>query len=400
MLMNEVRARALMDELKLDVLVATTVENVAYVGEFSARTFHGWKDVLAFAVLPRADFRAATLLLPIINVAEVLDRPPWIKDVRFYGSFNVAQPAEEVEGFDRELAATVARGGQYESGEEAFVSLVKEKGWTRGRIGLDEMRVSPVVWQRIKEALPDVRLVPAADVIRRVRTVKTAEEIRRLHRAVRIAEAGIKRSMDCARVGMSEGDLLNVYLETIGRHGAVPGCFYVNAGKRAGAALLVSRDDYVLQPGDCLKYDVGCVKDFYWSDTARTAVLGKPSAKLARYYQAMREGQQALIAAIRPGARASQLFALAVNTIRKVGIPHFERPHCGHGIGLEFYDYPSIRPAPDPAVDAVLEENMVINIECPYYEIGFGGLQLEDTVVVTGTGYRYLTELDRDLRVL
>ncbi|MDQ7794529.1 MAG: Xaa-Pro peptidase family protein [bacterium] len=397
-LLNAERARGYMTDLGLDALVATTVENLAYFAEFTARTLHGWKDSLAFAVLPREDLAAATLLLPIVNAPEALDRPSWIKDVRFYGSFGIALPDGTARGFDRALAEVVKEPGQYANGVEALVSLVKERGWRK--IGIDEMRISPVVWQQVADGLTGVELVPAYDTIKRIRTVKTPEEIDRLHRSVTIAEAGIKRSMDCARVGMTEADLLDTYLETIGREGAVPGCFYVNAGTRSGAALLASSPDYILKPGDCLKYDVGCVKDFYWSDTARTAVMGRPSAKLTLYYNAMREGQQALIEAIRPGVKASALFDLAVNTIRKAGIPHFQRPHCGHGIGLEFYDHPSIRPAATPALDPAIEEGMVINIECPYYEIGFAGIQLEDTIVVTGTGVRYLTRLDRDMREL
>ena len=94
----------------------------------------------------------------------------------------------------------------------------------------------------------------------------------------------------------------------------------------------------------------------------------------------------------RPGTRVSELFTAAVEVARK-GSPEYQRTHIGHGIGLELYEPPSI----NPASDIILEEGMVFNVEPPYYELGLGGFQVEDTVVVTDKGFRFLTSLDRGL---
>ena len=94
----------------------------------------------------------------------------------------------------------------------------------------------------------------------------------------------------------------------------------------------------------------------------------------------------------KPGTRVAELFDIAVETARK-GIPDYQRTHIGHGIGLELYEPPSI----NPTSEIVLEEDMVINVEPPYYELGLGGFQVEDTIVVTDSGFRFLTTLDRGL---
>ena len=77
----------------------------------------------------------------------------------------------------------------------------------------------------------------------------------------------------------------------------------------------------------------------------------------------------AAIKAARPGVRACELFRIAVETTRKAGIPDYRRHHVGHCLGLEVYDDPSVT----PDNQTVLEENMVLNIETPYYELGWGG---------------------------
>ena len=87
---------------------------------------------------------------------------------------------------------------------------------------------------------------------------------------------------------------------------------------------------------------------------------------------------------------------MAVENVRKAGIPHYERNHVGHGIGIECYDLPNITALSDD----VLEEGMVLNVETPYYELGFGGVQVEDTLLVTKSGFQKLTRNDRDLFIL
>jgi Xaa-Pro aminopeptidase len=111
-----------------------------------------------------------------------------------------------------------------------------------------------------------------------------------------------------------------------------------------------------------------------------------------------------MLAMIRPGVPVGDLFRMGTATVRSSGIPHYQRHHVGHGIGLEFYEAPVLVGAPcdDDAGRAngsgmTLRSGMVINVELPYYELGLGGLQIEDTVVIRSGGYERLTTSDHGL---
>jgi Xaa-Pro aminopeptidase len=145
-----------------------------------------------------------------------------------------------------------------------------------------------------------------------------------------------------------------------------------------------------------VRFDLGCVYRGYRSDISRTAVLGTPSDKQARYYAAALAGERAAIHRMTPGVRAGEIFDTAVRVTREHGIPHYQRHHVGHGIGLEPYDTPTV----NEGNETVLEPGMVFCIETPYYEHGWGGVQVEDAVEVTAGGARILTPSRADLIVV
>ena len=130
--------------------------------------------------------------------------------------------------------------------------------------------------------------------------------------------------------------------------------------------------------------------------SSRTAVLGRPTEKQARYYAAALAGEKAAIAAMKPGVPVRELFDLAVRVTREHGIPPYQRHHVGHGIGLEPYDPPTI----NATTTTALEPGMVFCVETPYYEHGWGGVQVEDAVEVTTSGVRRLTHSSQDLAIV
>ena len=134
----------------------------------------------------------------------------------------------------------------------------------------------------------------------------------------------------------------------------------------------------------------------YRADIARNAVLGEPSRKLATYHRAIRAGLLRAIEMVKPGVRAADIFEQTVETVRREGIPHYKRNHVGHGIGLDGYDAPDF----SPSSKEVLEQDMVICLETPYYELGFGGLQVEDMIRVTADGFESLMSTGSELRIL
>jgi Xaa-Pro aminopeptidase len=229
--------------------------------------------------------------------------------------------------------------------------------------------------------------------VRSVRAVKLPGEIDRLSEAARLAEEGIAAAMESARPGASEQDLAAIVAATMSARGGMPRFVVVTAGERSALsdARATARP---LRPGDLVRFDVGCTVDGYWSDVGRTAVVGGPDRRQADRYEAILAGEDAQLAVIRPGVSAGELFDVAVGAVEGAGLRPYRRHHCGHGIGLAVYEPPIV----SPGEDTVVVPGMVLCLETPFYELGWGGMMVEDTVLVTGEGHRRLTASDRALR--
>ena len=179
------------------------------------------------------------------------------------------------------------------------------------------------------------------------------------------------------------------------RGGAQPRFVVVGFGERS--ALGDARPtDRPWRPGELARFDVGCQHEGYWSDVGRTAVLGEPDSRQQERYAAILAGEEAELAVTAPGVPPEEVFRRAVETVESRGLRPYRRHHCGHTIGLEVYE----RPVVAPGWDAPLEAGMVLCLETPYYQLGWGGMMVEDTVVVTETGSLVLTDLSREMWVV
>ncbi len=98
-----------------------------------------------------------------------------------------------------------------------------------------------------------------------------------------------------------------------------------------------------------------------------------------------------------PGVTAGDLFKLAVEGVRKAGFETYQRSHCGHGLGIGAHEFPTLNSANQ---DVEIEEGMVLCVETPYYELGWGGMMVEDIIVIREDGNECLTSLPRELRRL
>jgi len=282
-----------------------------------------------------------------------------------------------------------------ESGVEVLVEVLRSEGFDDLKIGLDEGGVAYHVFTELKEKLPKATLEPASKIFREIRMVKTEEEVRRLRKAVEITEKSFYLALEHACEGVSEIEFARIFEVNVVESGGSPFLTMFGFGGRSAFPNCIPTNNR-LRKGDVIRFDGGCMYQHYCSDIAFTVFFGKPGERYKKYYRALAEGVKRAIEIIRPGIKASEIFRVAVEHVKKHGIPHYKRHHCGHGIGVEVYDPPILR----PVEDTVLEEGMVLCVETPYYELGFGGLQVEKTILVTSDGYEYLsTPLEDDLNL-
>jgi Xaa-Pro dipeptidase len=394
MLANLPRLQELMKREGLDAVVATCPENVTYLSGFWAMSQWVRRGPQAYVLVPKEGQDGC-----IVANSGLLDLVPdqdiWIKDIRRYGYFQVdADPAATLDAADerqQQLFETMAFKGSV----EALVAAIKEKGFGRGKIGLDEMGITPQCMDQLNSLLPEATFVRSFTLFERVRAVKTPGEIAILRQAARNTERAIDAALAVAKHGVTEREMLRAFNASLAQNdtAAVVGC--IGFGTRS-ALSNVQPSDRALKPGDLIRFDVGGRYRHYRSDMARGAVSGEPDSKVAKYYSAVEKGVLSAYDIIKPGLPVAELFTHVVQTVRREGIPHFKRSHVGHGIGVDGYDPPNIS---DTSAD-VLAEDMVVCVETPYYELGFGGVQVEDMIRVTKTGAESLMTLRSGLRIV
>lgn len=383
------RLARVMEAEGLEALVATTPENLFYVTGYRSLVHAISRGIELYGVFTR---QGTGLVVPFIDTAGVAADGISCDRVACYGKFFFEYATEPgaVGETIRQWTSTPAP-----SPADALAAVLDDLGVRGKRIGFDEGGLFPQAWRRAEEWLAGSVLVPAYQLFRAARMVKSPDEVACLERAAQIAEEGVAAVRGMLKPGVTERDAVLVYEQEVLKRGAAPFFTVITIGERAALAD-VYPSERALKPGDLIRFDVGCSYRGYRSDIARTAVLGKPTEKQARYYAAALVGEEAAIAAMKPGVPAGDIFDVAVKVTRESGIPHYQRHHVGHGIGLEGYDPPVIT----PGNETILEPGMVFCVETPYYEHGWGGIQVEDLVEITTGGARLLTRSRRDLAVL
>lgn len=392
MTLKEFRAQRLTQAAQAagaDLIVASLPANVKYLsGYFSINT-----DVLqrteSYALFRPCD-GALSIVGSIAELPSIAEDVGMDVDLYAYGSFRFCG----AKGHPlTDLLAKTQASRNFGTLPAALAAAIKASG--AKRVAFDENRCCVTTWNAVTAACPGVEIFPGSSVFMNARLVKHEEEIAGVERSTEIAEAALAAALKAFKPGMSELDLQHTYLMELARHDAKP-LFFVATAAHRSAYSDTRNTDLAIRPGDIIRFDFGCLWNGYNSDLARTAVVGQPDEKTAQYFEAVRRGTHDAIAAIKPGITAEEVFETAMRVTRENGIPHYERHHCGHGIGVECYDCPSVAPGDK----TVLVENMVVNVETPYYELGWGGVQMENTVVVTKDGCRYLDKSGDALIVL
>lgn len=399
-LLNRERARRLMEQRGLAALIATRAVNVTYATGFRSPSPHVFPDMQVFALLA-ADGEDRALVIPRDEVTYVGTSPISVSDVRVYGETTLQWSDNGTYNeTETEVRRLMMASPRFRSPADALHAAIVDRGLQTARLGIDEAGVAPAHLRRLRELLPGAELVDAADLWTTIRAVKTAAEMDYLRQASTVNEAGLAASIAVLKPGATQADAFMAYQDKVVQGGGA--LVYWGGGVGSQSSLYGPIvPNYRGRVGDLIRTDGAMTRQLYWADTGRTAVLGPPSSKQKTYYAALHEGLLAGLALVRPGTRPSDIFNAIVDTVQRAGIAHYFRFHCGHGIGLDFYESPGIRPiAKDSAAsELALEENMIFNVEVPYYELGFGGMQIEETLRVTADGYEVITTYPRDLVV-
>lgn len=287
--------------------------------------------------------------------------------------------------------------------DEALVALVKKL--QPKRLGIEGSHVPVNRAHQLTGSIGTaVEIVPTESVVERLRIVKDAHEIDMLRRGAQLLSPVAADIIKDARPGMTEQALAAKIDWRIKSAGFERCSFETIVASGPNSALPHAHPgERVLGKGDLVVLDFGGVYGGYCVDLTRTVALGEPDAEMARVYQAVLEAQKAAIAAVKPGVLAGDIDAAARTTLARHGLAEAFGHSTGHGLGVEIHETPRIGPrreaagdAPAPPDDAI-EPGMVFTIEPGAYLPGWGGVRIEDDVLVTSDGVEVLTNVPTSL---
>lgn len=385
-LLNRDRADAVLRHEGLDGVLAASPENWLYLTGFED-TVASTIGLPTLALLTRQPLGVRAIAIPRLIAGFAAAQMASVDEVLLYGEFPVNVGTAELRSLERATVALLEdRSRSAATLGDAVELILKRSGLERGRIAVDDASIA----QLVRERVPGCDCVAGRTVLERIRSVKTPEEIARLGAAAAIVEELEQLAFDHASPGRVWDDFIADLPVATAQRGARLGFFSGGAGWRSSFMFPASEEP--LQPGDLVRLDISISHRGYWADSGRSASVGTPSDEIAKRYRAIRLAVESALEAVRPGVPLAEVYEVAMRSAGQQ-IPSYRRRHCGHTIGLRPYD--GLLVAPDES--ARLEVGMVLNIEVPYYGIGWGGLQLEDTVVVTESGCEPLTKLTHDL---
>jgi len=264
------------------------------------------------------------------------------------------------------------------------------------RVGLEATNVS---WSRqrafAQDWLPDSELVATENLVEELRRVKDDGEIARIAEACRIADEALARVRHRLAEGVTEADFaleLDFEIRTLGASGN--SFESIVASGPNGAKPHARPSDRRVEPGELIVLDFGAMVDGYCSDMTRTLCVGAPaSSTLERMVEVVTESQAAGVAAVRAGAGAAGVDRVCRDVIADAGWADAFMHSTGHGVGLDIHEAPTVSATSTDTLVA----GQVVTVEPGVYLPEYGGVRIEDTVVVTDDGCRRLTNAPKDL---
>ena len=261
-------------------------------------------------------------------------------------------------------------------------------------MGFETAHIQHREFQRLVEAGARWQWRPTADLVETLRERKDEGEIALIREAAGVADRALHDTVSQLEVGMSELEVAGVLEKSLRDQGSegFPFPSIVASGPRS--ALPHARSSSrTLERGDFLLMDFGAEVGGYCSDVTRTVVMGKASEEQRALYDIVREANGRAASGVRAGMTGRDADAIARHYIDRAGFGELFGHSLGHGIGLEVHEAPRLA----RTADAALPEGAVVTIEPGIYRPGWGGVRIEDDVVLGADGPHILTDFPREL---
>jgi len=352
---NIAKIRKLMSEKDLDAFIIINPVNVSYFSNF-----FGSAGVL---IITEKDLKLIT-------------------DSRYY-----EQAQEQAKGFD-----VIEKN----TGDVKFLAEVLKSLKIR-RLGFEDNFINVGTYRKFEENFENIELVAQGDEIDKIRMVKEEWELDNIRKAQEIADKTVQYILNFIKPGIMEIELsieMEYYAKKLGAE-AIAFEPIIVSGKRSSLPH-GKPSDKKLEIGDLITIDFGCVYRGYCSDMTRTFILGEVDAKAKEIYSIVLEAQERALQVLKSGIMAKDADMAARNFIAEKGYAENFGHGLGHGLGRLVHEAPRL----SPTSEDVLLENMVVTVEPGIYVPGFGGVRIEDLVIIKNDGIENLTKTDKNITII
>lgn len=303
----------------------------------------------------------------------------------------------KLSGRDHPVAFRPFPWSDEEGPQGAFKAWAAALSLSNQRIGVEELVMRVKEYNLLLEAAPEATIHSADPLISSLRLIKDEAEIKHMKAAVTLVEEVLAETLPKIKIGLTEQEIASELTMALFRAGSGPLPFdpLVQTGE-TGAAPHASAGQRQLAEGDLLIIDVGARVEGYVSDITRTFAVGTIREEVRHAYDLVWRANEAGRQAVKPG-RSCQAIDRAARRVIEVGqAGQYFIHRTGHGIGLDEHEPPYIVEGDE----TLLQPGMTFTVEPGIYRAGFGGIRIEDDVLVTEDGAETLTTFSRDLMVV
>ncbi len=262
------------------------------------------------------------------------------------------------------------------------------------RVGFDGLDVGGFL--ALKKNLKNIKLEAKTQIVWDMRKVKDKTELRLIRKTAELTDVGARAAVEVIKPGMREYEVaaeVEYAMRKLGSDGTAFDTIVASGLKSAyphGGCT-----GKKIKRGELIQFDIGTRYQHYCADLTRTFLVGKPSPKQQKMYKVVMEAHEKAFQKIRDGVRAKQVDAAARNVIKKHGFGECFVHGLGHGVGLAVHELPML----NTVSKDVLKAGNVVTDEPGIYIVGYGGVRIEDTVLVKKDGAERLTKAPHDLVV-
>lgn len=265
------------------------------------------------------------------------------------------------------------------------------------KVGFEQNDLTYGTYLATAQALSGIELIPTDGLVEQLRIIKDASELAVMQEAADLADRTFTHILNFLKPGAKELDIALEIEMFVRKNGAASTSFETIVASGERSALPHGKaSDRILQSNEFVKMDYGAYYKNYCSDITRTVVLGKPTDKHKEIYNIVLEAQLEALDKIRPGMMGKEADALCRDVITRYGYGDYFGHGTGHGLGLEIHEEPRL----SRLGHTVLTPGMTVTVEPGIYLPGFGGVRIEDDIVITDTGIKIITQSSKDFIVL